>query len=67
MKTLKQFIKKHKIIEDMNNSRIFYFDEWRGEIRIFEDCEGHFNKNLSKDDCINLANAFKELSEIIEG
>lgn len=49
------------------NERVFsieFFED--GHICIFEGCDGYFYHELSKEECMELSNIFKELAEEIK-
>lgn len=63
-----RILKKHKkILECLLNERVFsieFFED--GNICIFEGCDGYFHHELSKEECMELSNIFKELAEEIK-
>ena len=63
-----RILKKHKeILERLLNKRVFSIEFFKdGSICIFEGCDGYFYHELSKKECMELSDLFRELGEEIK-
>lgn len=61
-------LRKHRdIISKMEKERVFSIQRYQhnGRYNISEACDNWFNIDLSKEDCLQLAELFKDLAEVI--
>lgn len=60
---VKSILRKHKIIKEMEEERIFVFYVFEDAVWLAENCDEYYGVELNADICNQIASAFLELAE----
>lgn len=55
--------KHEKLLEKLEDERVFSIECSNGEFYILEQCDEYFSYSLTKEECIELSELFRELAE----
>lgn len=64
-----QIMQKHiDILDTLQEQKIFglFFNTKQNSVEIYEECDQCYSMNLTKQNCLDIANLFNELSKIID-